>query len=67
MFESNGPDCCPGDDGDSAPAAPRPVDYMVSRDGKPFLLLNAAPNLAANTVNGLRLADPQSDWTWRRC
>ncbi|MBX9634854.1 MAG: hypothetical protein K2X44_07715 [Magnetospirillum sp.] len=51
----------------SVPAAePRPVEYVVCKDGKPFAILNATPVLAARTVTGFALATPGTHWTFER-
>lgn len=47
-------------------APPRPVDYLVHKDGKPFALLNATPALAERTVTGFMLAIPDSAWSLQR-
>jgi len=46
--------------------ATRPQDYLVTKDGSPFALLNAAPALAEYTLNGFRRADPQACWNCER-
>jgi hypothetical protein len=41
----------------------RPMDYVVRKDGRPFLVLNATPSLALRTLAGFCRAVPSASWS----
>jgi hypothetical protein len=66
MFESAGLTFSDLQEDFTATADPRPVEYVVRKDGKPFAILNATPELARRTVSGFALAAPQAAWSMDR-
>jgi hypothetical protein len=46
--------------------ASRPVEYVVRKDGKPFVILNATPALAERTMAGFVRATPAASWSLER-
>ncbi len=66
MFDCAGLTSCDSPDDFTATADARPLDYVVTKDGKPFAILNATPELARRTVSGFALAAPEATWSMDR-
>lgn len=47
-------------------APEHPVDYLVTKDGRPFALLNATPALAEHTLAGFVRGTPDAVWSYER-
>ncbi len=52
----------PGED-----ASARPLDHVVLKNGRPFAILNATPELARRTLDGFVHSTPEARWTLARC
>lgn len=48
-------------------ASARPLDHVVLKDGRPFAILNATPELARRTLDGFVHSTPAARWTLARC
>lgn len=60
-FRSDDFELCQNGEEAAVPETPKHGNYMVYRDGRPFLIVNATPNHVRNLVAGFSL---ESDFSW---